>query len=110
LPPIPPETATALYRICQEAMTNVARHSGAARVVLRLDAEQEAIALRVEDDGRGLDATAVESPLALGLLGMAERATMVGGEVRFERGDSGGTIVTARIPIGGAPGRPRGSP
>jgi PAS domain S-box-containing protein len=103
------EVATALYRICQEAMTNVSRHAGAARVLLRLRAEPGALVLRVEDDGVGLGPAAL-GPEALGLLGMTERATALGGTVRFAERDGGGTAVEARIPAppaaphtGGAP-------
>lgn len=97
-PEPPPEVATALYRICQEAMTNVSRHAGASRVVVRLLAEPGALLLRVEDDGRGIDDTAL-GPEAIGLLGMTERATMLGGQLRIERGAAGGTLVEARVPL-----------
>ncbi len=98
------EVATALYRICQESMTNVSRHAGARRVLVRLRAEPGALVLRVEDDGVGLDGAAM-GPEALGLLGMTERATALGGTVRFTGRDGGGTAVEARIPA--APAAPR---
>jgi len=79
-------------------MTNVSRHAGASTVTVRLVAEPGALILRVEDDGRGLDESAL-GPEALGLLGMTERATALGGTVRFERGGERGTVVVARIPI-----------
>jgi len=100
-PEPPAEVATALYRICQEAMTNVSRHAGAARVVVRLRAGPDGLELRVEDDGRGLDEAAL-GPEALGLLGMTERATALGGTVRFERRAARGTVVVARIPLAAA--------
>ncbi|MBK9517803.1 MAG: GAF domain-containing protein [Anaeromyxobacter sp.] len=98
-----PEVATALYRICQEAMTNVSRHAEARVVVVSLRAEPGALVLRVEDDGRGLDEPAM-GPDTLGLLGMTERATLLGGWVRFERGPERGTVVTARLPVAGGGG------
>lgn len=97
-PEPPPEVATALYRICQEALTNVTRHASATRVVVTLDAEPHGLVLRVEDDGRGFD-PAAPGPEALGLLGMTERATLLGGDVAFSRRPGGGTTVTARVPL-----------
>lgn len=98
-----PDGATTLYRIAQEAMTNVARHAGARRVRLALDRAGGDVVLRVEDDGRGLPSGAEVRPGALGLLGMKERAAMLGGEVRLEPRSGGGTVVLARLPAG-APG------
>jgi PAS domain S-box-containing protein len=94
--------ATTLYRIAQEAMTNVARHAGAQRVKLALERAGGDVVLRVEDDGRGLPSGAEVRPDALGLLGMKERAAMLGGEVRLEPRSGGGTVVLARLPA--APG------
>jgi PAS domain S-box-containing protein len=99
-PEPPTEVATALYRICQEALTNVSRHAGATRVVVALSAEPPGLVLSVEDDGRGFEAgPSVLGPEALGLLGMTERATLLGGEVGFTRRPGGGTVVTARVPL-----------
>jgi signal transduction histidine kinase len=99
-PEPPPEVATALYRICQEALTNVSRHAGATRVVVALSAEPPGLVLSVEDDGRGFEVgPAALGPEALGLLGMTERATLLGGEVGFTRRAGGGTVVTARVPL-----------
>ncbi len=99
LPEVRPEVATALYRICQEAMTNVSRHAQASHVTVRLDAAPDRIALQIEDDGRGFDPSTVVSPPALGLIGMVERAKALGGAVSFGRGAERGTIVTASIPL-----------
>jgi PAS domain S-box-containing protein len=99
-PEPPPEVATALYRICQEALTNVSRHAGATRVVVALSAEPPGLVLSVEDDGRGFEVgPSALGPEALGLLGMTERATLLGGEVGFTRRPGGGTVVTARVPL-----------
>jgi signal transduction histidine kinase len=102
LPDLGPERTTALYRIFQEALTNVSRHAGASQVAVRLEVSPFRITLECEDDGRGFDASFAESPLALGLAGMVERARALEGEVRFQRGPERGTIVTASIPL--APG------
>jgi PAS domain S-box-containing protein len=96
LPPLPGEVSTALYRIAQEALTNVARHAAATRVAISLEVAAGVATLRVEDDGRGIGPV---EPHALGLLGMKERATMLGGAVHVGRRAGSGTAVTARIPI-----------
>src|SRR5713101_485701 len=102
MPDLKPEMATALYRIWQEAMTNVQRHSKASRVAVRIGIASGRITLQVEDDGLGFDPVAISSPHALGLLGMVERAKALDGHVHFQRGAAGGTVVTASIPIAGA--------
>ena len=97
-PEPPAEVATALYRICQEALTNVSRHAAAGRVELALGSDGGALVLTVADDGRGLGEVAA-GPEALGLLGMTERASRLGGLVSFSPRAGGGTVVTARLPM-----------
>jgi signal transduction histidine kinase len=104
LPEASAEVSTALYRIAQEALTNVVRHAEARRVTLRLQGGPGRLVLHVEDDGKGLGAIGAGSPGALGLLGMAERAAMLGGEVRFEPARGGGTRVVASVPLRSPPG------
>jgi len=90
--------ATAIYRIIQEALTNVARHSNAGRVELRLRQRPDEMLLEIRDDGRGVTAEEVSDPLSLGLIGIRERAALVGGTVRFEGIAGRGTIVSVLIP------------
>ena len=104
---LPPYIEATVYRIIQEALTNVAKHARAqtVSVILQRDARQT-IAI-VEDDGCGFDSSktsAMHSSSPLGLMGMRERAALVGGSVNLES-HSGGTTVFLRIPIlpGGAP-------
>jgi len=92
------DLATALFRILQEALTNVARHAGATRVEIALDAQPECLTLVVRDDGKGIDPAQVFAAHSLGLLGMRERARVLGGEVAIEGNPGQGTTVTARIP------------
>jgi PAS domain S-box-containing protein len=100
LPRITPEVATALYRIAQEALTNVLRHAAATRCSVRLDVVGDSLRVEIEDDGRGVGPAAVASPQALGLLGMSERARELGGEVSVARGaELRGTLVTAVVPL-----------
>jgi signal transduction histidine kinase len=98
LPELRGEAATALYRIGQEALTNVARHARASRGLVSLAADPESLTLRVEDDGRGMGDVAA-GPESLGILGMKERAQMLGGDVAFARRGERGTVVTLRVPL-----------
>jgi signal transduction histidine kinase len=99
IPDLDGRAAITLYRVAQEALTNVARHAAATRVMLTLGANEHDVFLRVEDDGRGLE-DGDRGPGALGLVGMQERAAMLGGEVRFSPRDGGGTVVELRAPRG----------
>jgi len=93
-----PRLATALYRIVQEALTNVARHSNASRVEVRLRARPAELLLEVRDDGRGITAEETEAGGSLGLVGIRERAAVFGGSARIEGIEGRGTIVSVRIP------------
>jgi PAS domain S-box-containing protein len=98
------DAAIALFRIFQEALTNVVRHSGASDVIAELRQQDNDIVLRVRDNGRGMPAFSRLSSRTLGLAGMRERAMMFGGDVQFESGAGEGTTVIARIPT--RPGEP----
>jgi len=102
---LPPEFSTALFRILQEALTNVARHSEATlvRVILALD--DEGISLTISDDGRGITEAELRSPTSLGLLGMRERAEFPGGSFNVTGRPGEGTVLTARFPLTKAKGK-----
>ncbi len=93
------DRATDLFRILQEALTNVARHAGARRVEVRLRVVRGELVLHVEDDGRGITPTEATDPRSLGLLGMRERALLWDGAVDVQAGSTGGTCVTVRLPL-----------
>lgn len=101
--PVPPDVATALYRIVQEALTNVARHAQARLVSVLLDRADGEVRLVVEDDGTGFDAQRTMARARhegrLGLAGMHERATLVGGSVEVESAAGQGTTVFVRVPL-----------
>jgi signal transduction histidine kinase len=101
-PPVPREKATALFRIVQEALTNVARHAGASCVTVRVEAGDGLLRATVRDDGRGITAALAESPDAFGLIGMQERAAHFGGRVTIQGRRQAGTTVSAEIPLEGA--------
>lgn len=97
--PMDSARASAIYRIVQEALTNVARHSNATRVEVRLRTRSGEVLLEVRDDGRGISAQDIGSARSLGLIGIRERAALIGGTVRFEGVPGRGTIVSVRIPL-----------
>ena len=103
LGPRVPDLRSTLFRIFQECLTNVARHAGATQVEAALTAADGWVTLCVEDNGRGMTEAAMRHPSGLGILGMQERAALVGGEVRVTRGAGHGTLVTVRLPQQGKP-------
>ena len=94
---------TAVYRIAQEALTNVARHSGADRVSFILERRGDHVLAVIEDNGGGFDLEAAQPPAGrggrLGLLGMRERAALLGGTINVESATGAGTTVFVRIPF-----------
>jgi signal transduction histidine kinase len=91
-----PDCATALFRILQEALTNVARHASATRVTVRLAKEAGDLSFEVRDNGRGIREEQFAAGKSLGVLGMRERAILLGGE--FSISGENGTTVSVRIP------------
>jgi len=99
-----PETAwdqdlnTAFFRIFQETLTNVIRHAHATRVDVRLDEVGPNLVLEVKDNGRGISEEQIRNTKSIGLLGMRERAALLGGEVRVHGEPGRGTTITVLIP------------
>ena len=93
---LPDEAETHLYRIAQEALTNVARHSGAEHVQMRLESQGEEIHLTVEDDGRGLPALAANGR-GMGMIGMRARARSAGGDLSVRSRPGEGVAITVRV-------------
>jgi PAS domain S-box-containing protein len=98
-PDIKDTLATAAYRITQEALTNIARHAGASRVDVSLGVESGVLSLVVSDDGRGFDPQHLAESFGLGLAGMRERASLVGGSLEVRSGQRMGTQVRFRVAI-----------
>jgi len=94
-----PEQSTALFRILQEILTNVARHAHATNVHLRLEQSGEYVSLQVRDNGRGISGVEQSGPEAFGLLGMRLRAQQQGGSFDIQGASGAGTTVTVRIPL-----------
>ncbi len=100
---LPPAIETALYRIVQEALTNVARHSGARHASVLLERARHHVRAIVEDNGCGFDTSLARQERKLGLYGMEERATLIGGSLRIESQPGLGTTVVVHVPLPDTP-------
>lgn len=92
------ETSLALFRIAQEALTNVAKHAHASLVVMRLRRERGNIVLEIRDNGRGISAADMVKPKSFGLRGIRERISSLGGDFAIDSGEQGGTHIMLRVP------------
>lgn len=97
--PIDAEIATALFRIAQEGLTNIARHAHASLVEVAVRAGGESIALQIRDDGRGFDPAALPGSPSLGLLGIEERARRLGGKAAITSSPRSGTTIEVVVPL-----------
>jgi signal transduction histidine kinase len=104
-----PELESTIYRIVQEALTNVSRHAQASRAIVRVLARDGSVSAAVSDDGRGLPDSGSLGPRGdgleggFGMGGMRERAELVGGELEFSPAPGGGTLVRLTVPLAGRP-------
>lgn len=96
LPAFSPETELVIYRVAQEALTNVARHSGSNRAELSLQRDNSEVFLTVRDHGRGLEN---DQPAGSGIRGMRERASLIGAGVQIRNHPEGGSEVCLRVPV-----------
>jgi signal transduction histidine kinase len=97
---LPFDLATPLFRICQEALTNVTRHASATSVTIRLDCSDTQISLTVKDNGRGITEEEIKRHGSLGLLGMKERIAILGGVLDVKGQPGQGTTLAIRMPLG----------
>jgi signal transduction histidine kinase len=104
-PRLSPETETALFRIAQEALTNIHRHSGSSTARIKVGMGDGRIGLEISDDGRGIPADVLATParLGVGIRGMMERVRLLGGKLSIESG-RWGTTVRAELPAEGRDG------
>src|SRR4029453_11216137 len=98
---LPEEVETALYRIVQEALTNVVKHAKARNVSVLLTLKDSAVKAVIEDDGRGFD-PAERTGEGFGLVGMSERLALLGGRLEIESSEDAGTTIAAEVPLRGA--------
>jgi two-component system sensor histidine kinase UhpB len=97
------EQATAVFRIIQEALTNIVRHADARAATISIRETNRSMTVRIRDNGRGISADAIRDPKSIGLLGMRERAGLVGATVTIAAAPGGGTSIVVRIPRPGPP-------
>ena len=97
LPPLPKEQELVIYRVAQEALTNVLRHAAASNCLIELQSRDGRVELRVSDDGRGMPDHGEDE--AIGIEGMRERALLAGGSLAIESRDGGGTTVRLSVPL-----------
>jgi len=95
------EQETMLFRIFQESLTNVVRHAQASAVQVKLSEGKGVFELRVSDNGRGISSAQARDPQAIGLLGMRERALLIGGQFKIAGRRGKGTLVTVTIALNG---------
>ena len=96
--------STAAYRILQEALTNVFKHANATEAHIVLEVRARMLTVRISDNGSGFDPDSLPEKASLGLIGMRERARLVGGSLKVTTRRAGGTRVVARLPLGAAKG------
>ena len=94
-----PDRSTTLFRILQEALTNITRHTQATLIKVRLGESDRALLLEIEDNGRGITKSETWDAKSLGLIGMRERAMVFGGSVTFTGHRGKGTTVRVLIPM-----------
>ena len=94
-----PEQTTAVFRIVQESLVNVVRHASASAVKLALQQKADGITIRIQDNGRGMTPEALENPASIGLLGMRERAELIGAGLTITSQPGKGTGVEITVPV-----------
>jgi signal transduction histidine kinase len=97
--PLSSEVATGIYRIVQEALTNIARHASATHVHVSLSCTETKLVLNVTDDGKGFDTAQVTDPHAVGLVGMRERTRLIGGTLVIRSTPGAGASLTLEVPL-----------
>jgi signal transduction histidine kinase len=93
------QQSTAVFRVFEEALTNVMRHARATQVDIKLEMKKGELLLTIRDDGRGITEAEKSDRLSLGLLGMRERANLIGGLVDIVKSEGKGSVVTLRVPV-----------
>ncbi|HRE37495.1 MAG TPA: PAS domain S-box protein [Chitinophagaceae bacterium] len=96
---LPDNIKTGLYRIFQESLTNVARHANATKVIVKAEVKDKVLRLSIADNGTGFDTSKVKSKKTLGILGMQERSSMMGGDYSITTTPGKGTTIVVSVPI-----------
>lgn len=96
---IDPDKKTAVFRIFQEALTNIARHANASKVSVILNRDENFLHLLIKDNGKGITKNQIHNPKSLGILGMKERAQILGGIFEIKSTMRSGTLISLKLPI-----------
>ncbi len=96
---ISPEAAIGVFRVAQEALTNILKHANAKSADLTVDIQRDTFVLRISDDGRGILPTRTQTTTSHGLSSMRHRIAALGGTWDVQAAATGGTVVTARVPL-----------
>ncbi|BDG07389.1 histidine kinase [Anaeromyxobacter paludicola] len=100
---LPPEMETALFRVCQEALNNVARHAQAEKVLVQLEQQGDVLRIEIEDDGRGFDLASAGGASGgrphFGLMGIRERVEILGGKLQVDSAPGQGTRLSIEVPV-----------
>jgi signal transduction histidine kinase len=107
---IPDDTALCLYRIAQEALRNVVKHSGARRVRVELSGDERDVSLRIADEGSGFDSGTLRGKGGLGLVSMRERLLLIGGSITIDSRPSVGTRIDVHVPLPAGDDVPKSPP
>jgi len=96
---VTPDAAIGVFRVAQEALTNILKHAEAKSARLAVEVQQEVFILRITDDGKGIAPNGLQSKTSHGLASMRHRIMALGGHWNVNPGAAGGTVVTAQIPL-----------
>jgi PAS domain S-box-containing protein len=96
-----PVLSMSLFRIFEEALSNIHKHAGATQVIVRLESRGGRLLLEVHDNGKGIEDARILAPDSLGIAGMRERVARMGGDLCIESNDCGGTSVIVSVPLSG---------
>jgi signal transduction histidine kinase len=88
-----------IFRICQEALTNITKHAGATMVTVRIENSEQGLLIRIVDNGKGIASNTLHNPLSMGLLNMKERANLIGAGLNISSSPGDGTIIELKINI-----------
>ena len=91
--------STCFFRICQESLTNIAKHAGASEVSIEMILNKKELMLTISDNGKGIAGEKLENPFSMGLLGMRERANIIGGNMQIISKENKGTTVSLKATL-----------
>jgi len=91
--------STCFFRICQEALTNISKHADASEVVVEVNEGKDELVLKISDNGKGMESKSLENPFSMGLLGMKERANIVGADLIVTSKKDFGTTIQLKVNI-----------